>query len=447
MTIKKVKNLTSDSNVKPAPLQHEPMLIDAEAAHKQFAAKIVLPVMSVTTLTFYAATVTANKAAALVAVAGITITALNFWITTLTGTWRSTNFKPRADLVDAVRWGFNLVIFDAAIMALLKPSTATLAMTWTILLLAASADMFRQAYRSIVVSLGLICGIALLFSVPGDIASIRQQVFAVFSMVTIVFVFLKIETYWTSELQSRIQAQQQKAESEFRIKGLTRDAMLGVQSRMISHELANLIQILDMIAQRNDPAAHEKLRRTVFYIKRVNKLVLQDLGHSEVEKRDNFGSIIDNVQMLVLKEMGLGENLLTTKVEDEARNFDFNEYSGSLFLVLRNLLKNAAEAKKDGDIKTHITLVAKISGQHLNIVVSDNGKGMEATVLNSLLSGLGTTTKFDGHGIGFKFVVEQCSKNHFALTGQSEPGKGTTFTLLLPAARKEHSAHDLEEAA
>ena len=109
--------------------------------------------------------------------------------------------------------------------------------------------------------------------------------------------------------------------------------MLGVQSRMISHELANLIQILDLIAQRNDAATHDKLRRTVFYIKRVNKLVLQDLGHSEVEKRDNFGSIIDNVQMLVLKEISLSENLLSMKVDDEACDFDFNEYSGSLFLI------------------------------------------------------------------------------------------------------------------
>jgi signal transduction histidine kinase len=407
---------------------------DAEDAHKKFTAKIVLPVMSITALSFYAATVTLNKTAILVAIAGLLTAIVNFWITTLTGNWRATKFKPRADALDAIRWSFNLLLFDSAIIVLLKPTTSTLALTWTILLLAASADLFHQAYRSVVVGLGLICGAFLVFWATSDAPSMREQIFLIFCMVLIVFVFSRMETYWTEELKSRIYEQKRKVAAEFKIMSLTRDAMLGHQSRMISHELVNLIQILDILTQKSGNNAHEKLRQTVFYIKQVNKLVLEDLGQTESEKKDNFGSVLEHVKMLIIKEISNVDKPFLLNISEDAKQFDFKEYSGSLFLILRNLLKNASDAKKDMQSDFSISVAAEVSKEKLVISISDNGEGMNKHEFTKLMSGEGTSTKSGGHGIGFRFVVDQCLKNNFKLSGHSEPSVGSTFVIAIDRA-------------
>lgn len=405
---------------------------EAEAAHKVFTTKIVLPAMTSISLGFYAAVVKPSKIAYIVAGIGVVHMFFNFWITTLTGTWRTTNFKPRADAVDAVRWALNLILFDTAITALLQPSTSTLGMSWTVLLIAASADMYRQAYRTMVVVLGVICAGFLIFLVPQDALSLREQIFAVFALAMTIYVFHRIESYWAEEMHTRIVSQRMEAEADFRIKSLTRDALLGVQSRMISHELANLILIVDLASQKKEYFNFEKIRRAIYFIKRLNKLVLKDLEQSSVEEKEEFESVLGYVQMLVSKEVGLNNLELKIDVTEDAKKFEFVEYSGSLFLILRNLLKNAADATHEAKSAESIHLSAKVEGDYLRIDVSDNGPGMDESFLRNLLGGSASTTKIDGSGIGFKFVIEQCEKNKFRLTGMSQVGVGTTFTIHIP---------------
>ncbi len=120
--------------------------------------------------------------------------------------------------------------------------------------------------------------------------------------------------------------------------------------------------------------------------------------------------------------------------------FTFNHYekeiinasiSPPLFdWVIENLLKNALDAM---DGKGAITIDIKDNAKDIYIDVSDTGKGISAANISKVFKP-GFTTKKRGWGLGLslsKRIVEQFH-NGKLFVKQSEPGKGTTFRIVLP---------------
>ncbi|HTL07670.1 MAG TPA: HAMP domain-containing sensor histidine kinase, partial [Chitinophagaceae bacterium] len=97
--------------------------------------------------------------------------------------------------------------------------------------------------------------------------------------------------------------------------------------------------------------------------------------------------------------------------------------------VIENLLKNALDAM-DGKGAIHIDL--KENAKDLYIDVTDTGKGISAANIPKVFKP-GFTTKKRGWGLGLslsKRIVEQFH-NGKLFVKQSEPGKGTTFRIIL----------------
>lgn len=104
--------------------------------------------------------------------------------------------------------------------------------------------------------------------------------------------------------------------------------------------------------------------------------------------------------------------------------------SASLFdWVIENLLKNALDAMGG---KGKISVNMYQTGQQVIIDVTDTGKGISAANINKLFKP-GFTTKKRGWGLGLtlsKRVIEQYHKG-LLFVKHSEPGKGTTFRIVL----------------
>src|SRR5438552_2516448 len=104
--------------------------------------------------------------------------------------------------------------------------------------------------------------------------------------------------------------------------------------------------------------------------------------------------------------------------------------------ALLNLMLNAEQAMPDGGT---LTLIGRVEGGDVCLDVIDTGHGMPADVLAKLFRPF-HTTKQNGHGLGLPTTRKIVLAHGGSIDVQSEPGRGTKFTIRLPAAAGEPGA-------
>jgi two-component system, sporulation sensor kinase D len=97
--------------------------------------------------------------------------------------------------------------------------------------------------------------------------------------------------------------------------------------------------------------------------------------------------------------------------------------------VIENLVKNGVDAMQGEGI---ITFQIFEKGRMIHLDISDTGKGMPKSKYTTIFSP-GYTTKERGWGLGLTLVKRIIEENHKGeiFVKRSEPGKGTTFRILL----------------
>jgi signal transduction histidine kinase len=156
---------------------------------------------------------------------------------------------------------------------------------------------------------------------------------------------------------------------------------------------------------------------------------------------DRFGKIGSSPQLELHDVVRQVENMVEYIRKRAAGKVQFSLQSdakGSLLVpispplfdwVIENLLKNALDAM---DGKGNISVSIHDSGKQVHIDVSDTGKGIQRQNIAKVFKP-GFTTKKRGWGLGLslsKRIIEQYHKGQIFVK-QSEPGKGTTFRIVL----------------
>ena len=101
--------------------------------------------------------------------------------------------------------------------------------------------------------------------------------------------------------------------------------------------------------------------------------------------------------------------------------------------VLLNLLTNAADACQQPN--STITVRTRLEGERVAISISDSGVGIRPEEMGSIFQPFFTTkAAVKGTGLGLP-VSWGIVRNHGGeIRVESTPGKGSTFTVLLPMA-------------
>lgn len=111
--------------------------------------------------------------------------------------------------------------------------------------------------------------------------------------------------------------------------------------------------------------------------------------------------------------------------------------------ILTNLLSNAVKFTEEGGVALEITLVEET----LQFRVQDSGIGMDETQRQGLFLAFtqgdaSITRKYGGTGLGLAISQRLAQHMGGAIEVESEPGRGSTFTLLLPLERCQQETPD-----
>ena len=115
--------------------------------------------------------------------------------------------------------------------------------------------------------------------------------------------------------------------------------------------------------------------------------------------------------------------------------------------VFLNLFLNAVQAMQNGGTLTVGTSLAQSDGVDMvRVRVTDTGQGIPAQILEKIFTPF-FTTKAQGTGLGLAISHRLIEQHGGRLSVASEDGKGTTFTVDLPAFGPEAQCRMVEAAA
>ena len=177
-----------------------------------------------------------------------------------------------------------------------------------------------------------------------------------------------------------------------------------------------------------DPALPGEMEQDIRRLKRVSDRFSKIGSPPKLEPAD----LIPIVRQVVGYIRQRASAKVSFHVDDSGMEHCQAQLSPPLFeWVIENLLRNALDAM-EGKGTIHI-LIHRTTHQVI-IDVTDSGKGMPPAILARIFQP-GFTTKKRGWGLGLPLarrIVEQYHNGSLQVH-QSEPGKGTTFRILLNA--------------
>jgi len=230
-------------------------------------------------------------------------------------------------------------------------------------------------------------------------------------------------------------------------------ASLGRMAAGVAHEINNpLTGVLTYSSfllknAEGKPELKEDLEVIVRETKRCREIVkgLLDFSRQSASttRPTSVNEIVCNACRIVEHQLAIQKIRIDTQLPKESLvvNADIMQMEQ----VLVNLLVNAADAigETGGTITIETGLATAADGVNgrespegmVRIRVTDTGCGIPAEGLNKLFEPFYSTKGAKGTGLGLAIVWGIIEKHHGQLNVESKVGKGTTLTILLPAAK------------
>ena len=271
--------------------------------------------------------------------------------------------------------------------------------------------------------------------------------------------YVQIATDITEEENLRNQlAQSQKMEA------------IGTLASGIAHDFNNIIQAimgyteLVMDDLPVESAAHSNLIKVINSAKRSGEMVKQILTFSRSSKAE-----VKNINIGPLVKEGLkflkSAIPATVEIKEIIQPIAGNILGDptQIYQVLMNLCINASQAMKGENGAIEIVLEQVDldknfashnppldAGKHVRLAVSDTGCGIPCNIRSKIFDPYFTTKEVgQGTGLGLSVVHGIVSNCNGAITVNSEPGRGTTFSVYFPLVedqqQTEQQQHGSEE--
>ena len=258
------------------------------------------------------------------------------------------------------------------------------------------------------------------------------------------------------DVTKRLLAQEERARIQDKMLQTQKLESLGVLAGGIAHDFNNLLTVIQgnaSVALARLPAKHdarEAIDDIVMAAQRAADLTRQMLAYSgkgrfeirPLDLRQRVREIGRLMATSIPKKVAL-------RVEEPAFLPTVQGDSSQIHQILMNLVLNGAEAIGDSGGDVVVSLAEEVvgedgggdlvgaerlpAGRYVRLSVADTGKGMDEQVRSRIFDPF-FTTKSTGRGLGLAAVLGIVRGHGGAMRISSEPGKGSRFDVLLPAA-------------
>jgi two-component system, NtrC family, sensor histidine kinase HydH len=221
-----------------------------------------------------------------------------------------------------------------------------------------------------------------------------------------------------------------------RVKEAENLALLGQAAAAVAHELKTPLVAIGGFAQRIqrdlEPSHpyRSQLRIIVDQVRHMETLLRQMLDYSrplELNRRPlDLGELVEEVFTLTAATAQERKVRLVKELPDGGLNLEGD--AGRLRQVLINLVNNALQASPPGG---EVVLRAAREKDQVVIQVSDHGTGIPAAEREKIFFPF-FTTKSGGTGLGLAITRKIVLAHQGSIQVESQPGQGSTFTILLP---------------
>jgi two-component system sensor histidine kinase SenX3 len=233
-----------------------------------------------------------------------------------------------------------------------------------------------------------------------------------------------------------------------RVEAIRRDFVANV-----SHELKTPIGALNLLAEavaeaKDDPEAVVRFSgRMQAESVRLTRLVQQIIDLSRLQN----DAVSEEAAVIKVDEL-VAEATEHSTTEAERKNIDIvtviesgllvHGDRGQLHAAVSNLVENAVTYSPE---QSRVAVTAELAGEDVRITVADHGIGIPGDEIDRIFERFyrvdpARARSTGGTGLGLSIVKHVAASNGGSVEVWSEPGSGSTFTLVLPSW-----SHDLDE--
>ncbi|MDM7916328.1 MAG: ATP-binding protein, partial [Candidatus Eisenbacteria bacterium] len=226
------------------------------------------------------------------------------------------------------------------------------------------------------------------------------------------------------------------------LRGATALASAGQLAAAVAHEIRNPLQVLQSRAERvqeelqagTDRAEIQRLLDTIpSEVRRLDRILTNCLSLARVREESASSGVARVVEETVeLLEKEMARSRIRIAVDPGPAGLRARIGPGPLRQALLNLCLNAREAMPEGG---ELSIGIERRDGWVRLAVRDTGVGIDRAVRDRVFEPFFTTRR-SGSGLGLAVVDSILRRNGGRIEVQSEPGKGSVFTLWLPVDEK-----------
>ena len=248
---------------------------------------------------------------------------------------------------------------------------------------------------------------------------------------------------YADELELRVDERTAEViETHKRLVAQERIAALGRAAAQVAHEVKNplaglLLYSLHLKEKSSNFSESQTylVDKIVDTIRHLNSRVEQILGFARPVSlalySEDLNQIVTDILELLRPQLEANQVEVRLSIGEQATYamLDGTSMRGALM----NLMLNAIEAMPEGGI---LSIAVNRSDEMLRLEIADTGHGIGEDEAKKIFEPF-YTTKDQGLGLGMPYAKKIIDQHGGTMSLHSQPGKGTTVSIVLPAGQKE----------